>query len=137
MGTSRRCIPRILACHCSQSCCCCFFAVRVIIGVFVIVLANANTAAQGQQGCQLAIVTAILCLVVAVVVLVSTIAIAWDDNNELPVILLCLVQFFLCVGEIGKVTPPLTLSSCLRYVGVLLGGDRNCPQKLWCVNTKN
>ncbi len=30
---------------------------------------------------------------------------------------------FLCVGGIGEVTPPLTLSSCLRYVGVLLGGD--------------
>jgi hypothetical protein len=24
--------------------------------------------------------------------------------------------------------------SCLRYVGVLLGGDGNCPQKLWYVN---
>ncbi len=43
----------------------------------------------------------------------------------------------LCVGGIGKVTPPLTLSSHLRYVGVLLGGDGNCPQKLRYVNTKN
>jgi hypothetical protein len=41
------------------------------------------------------------------------------------------------VGGIGKVTPPLTLSSCLRYVGILLGGDGNCPQKLCYVNTKN
>jgi hypothetical protein len=44
---------------------------------------------------------------------------------------------YICVGGIGKVTPPLTLSSCLRYVGILLGGDGNCPQKLWYVNTKN
>ncbi len=44
---------------------------------------------------------------------------------------------FMCGGGIGKVTPPLTLSSCLRYVGVLLGGEGNCLQKLWYVNTKN
>jgi hypothetical protein len=44
---------------------------------------------------------------------------------------------FLCVGGIGKVTPPLTLLSRLRYVGVLLGGDGNCPQKLWYVITRN
>ncbi len=50
-------------------------------------------------------------------------------------ILLC--GIFICVGGIGKVTPPLTLSSHLRYVGILLGGDSNCPQKLWYVNTKN
>jgi hypothetical protein len=41
------------------------------------------------------------------------------------------------MGGIGKVTPPLTLSSHLRYVGVLLGGDGNFPQKLWYINTKN
>ena len=35
------------------------------------------------------------------------------------------VVFLWCVGGIGEVTPPLTLLSCLRYVGVLLGGDRN------------
>jgi hypothetical protein len=35
------------------------------------------------------------------------------------------------------VTPLLTLLSHLRYVGRLLGGDGNCPQKLWYVNTKN
>jgi hypothetical protein len=44
---------------------------------------------------------------------------------------------FMMCGGIGKVTPPLTLSSCLRYVGILLGGVGNCPQKLWYVNTKN
>ncbi len=44
---------------------------------------------------------------------------------------------FLCVGGIGEVTPRLTLSSRLRYVSVLLGGDGNCPQKMWYVNTKN
>jgi hypothetical protein len=43
----------------------------------------------------------------------------------------------LCGGGICKGTPSLTLSSRLRYVGVLLGGDGNCPQKLWYVNTKN
>jgi hypothetical protein len=43
----------------------------------------------------------------------------------------------LCVGGIGEVTPPLTLSSRLRYVGILLGRDGNCPKKLWYVNTKN
>jgi hypothetical protein len=43
-----------------------------------------------------AIVTAALCLVVAVVILISAIAIAWDDNNKIPVVLLCLVQFFMC-----------------------------------------
>ncbi len=30
--------------------------------------------------------------------------------------------FMMCGGEIGKVTPLLTLMSRLRYVGVLLGG---------------
>jgi hypothetical protein len=45
--------------------------------------------------------------------------------------------WYFCVWGIGKVTPPLTLSSRLSYVGVLLGGDGNCPQKLWYVNTKN
>jgi hypothetical protein len=40
------------------------------------------------------------------------------------------VVFLSCVGGIGEVTPPLTLLSCLRYVGVLLGGDGNCPQKI-------
>jgi hypothetical protein len=49
--------------------------------------------------------------------------------------LLFIVKIFLCgifimCGGIGEVTPPLTLSSRLRYVGVLLGGDGNCPQKL-------
>jgi hypothetical protein len=44
-----------------------------------------------RWGCRLAIVVAVLRLVVTVVILVSTIAIAWDDNNELPVILLHLV----------------------------------------------
>jgi hypothetical protein len=34
----------------------------------------------------------------------------------------------MCVGEIGEVIPPLTLSSHLRYVGVVLGGDGNCSQ---------
>ncbi len=38
---------------------------------------------------------------------------------------------------IGEVTPPLALLSHLRYVGILLGGDGKCPQKLWYVNTKN
>ncbi len=52
------------------------------------------------------------------------------------VCLLFIVKIFLCgmfmmVGGIGEVTPPLTLSSRLRNVGVLLGGDGNCPQKLW------
>jgi hypothetical protein len=47
------------------------------------------------------------------------------------------VWYFYDVGGIGEVTPPLTHSSGLRYVGVLLGGDGNCPQKLWYVNTKN
>ena len=41
------------------------------------------------------------------------------------------------MGGVGEVTPPLTLLSCLRYVGILLGGGGNCPQKLWYVNTKN
>ncbi len=47
------------------------------------------------------------------------------------------VWYFYVWGGIGKVTPPLTLSSRLRYVDILLGGDGNCPQKLWYVNTKN
>jgi hypothetical protein len=56
--------------------------------------------------------------------------------------LLFIVKIFLCgifmmCGGNGEVTPPLTLSSYLRYVGVLLGRDGNCPQKLWYVNTKN
>jgi hypothetical protein len=38
---------------------------------------------------------------------------------------------FLWVGGIGEVTPPLTLLLRLRYVGLLLGVDGNCPQKLW------
>jgi hypothetical protein len=38
------------------------------------------------------------------------------------------VIFLRCVGGIGEVTDPLTLLSRLRYVGVLLGGDRKCPQ---------
>jgi hypothetical protein len=56
---------------------------------------------------------------------------------------LFIVKIFLCGifmrggNRLGEVTPPLTLSSRLRYVGVLLGGDGNCPQKLWYVNTKN
>ncbi len=50
--------------------------------------ANSNTAAQGRRGCRLAIVPAVLRLGIAVVVLVSAIAIAWDDNDELPVVLL-------------------------------------------------
>jgi hypothetical protein len=48
-----------------------------------------------------------------------------------------IVKIFLCgifsVGGIDKVTPvspPLTLLSCLRYVGILLGGDGYCPQKI-------
>ncbi len=44
---------------------------------------------------------------------------------------------FMMCGGIGEVTPPLTLSSRLKYVGVLLGGEGNCPQKLCNVNTKN
>jgi hypothetical protein len=86
MGTSRRRVPRILARHRSSSCRCHFFPVEVVVGVIVVVAANANTAAQGRWGCRLAIVVAVLRLVVAVVVLVSAIAIAWDDKNELPVV---------------------------------------------------
>jgi hypothetical protein len=116
MGTSRRRVPRILAHHCSRSCQCHFFAVGVVVGVVVVVVANANTAARGRRGCQLAIVAAVLHLVIAVVVLLSAIAIAWVDDNELLVLLLHLIRsFFLCVGGIGEVTPPLTLLSCLRY----------------------
>jgi hypothetical protein len=39
-------------------------------------------------------------------------------------------MILLCVGGVGEVTPPLTLLSHLRYVGILLGGDGNCPQKI-------
>ncbi len=50
-------------------------------------------------------------------------------------------DIFVCgifyVGGIGKVIPPLTLLSRLRYVGILLGGNGNCPQKLCYVNTKH
>ncbi len=88
--------------------------------------ANANTTTRGQQGCRLAIVAAVLRLIVAVIVLVSAIAIAWDDVDELPVVLLRLVQFFMCGGNWhGEVTPPLTFLSRLRYVGVLLNWDGN------------
>ncbi len=110
MGTSRRCVSKILACHCSQSCCCRFFAVGFIVGVVVVVVANANTAAQGRRGCQLAIVAAILLrLVIAVVLFISTITIAWDDNDELLVVLLRLVQFFMCGGNWQGHTSPHTL----------------------------
>ncbi len=103
MGTSHCHVPRILARHSSWGCCCHVFAVRVVVGVVVIVAANANTAAQGRRGCRLAIVDAILRLVVAVVVLVSAIAIAWDNNDKLPVVLLRLVQlFYLCEGELAR-----------------------------------
>jgi hypothetical protein len=44
--------------------------------------------------------------------------------------LLFIVKIFLLVFlGFGKVIPPLTLSLCLRHVGVLLGGVGNCPQK--------
>ncbi len=69
--------------------------------------ANANTAARGWRGCRLAIVAAILGLIVAVVVLVSAIPITWDDNEELPVVLLRLVQFFYVWGELSRSHLPL------------------------------
>jgi hypothetical protein len=120
MGTSSCCVPRILARHCSRSHRHHFFAVGVVIGVVIIVAANGNTAARGRQSFRLAIIAAILRLVVAVIVLVSAIAIAWDDDDKLPVVLLRLVcTIYLYVGGIGKVTPPLTLLSRLRYVGIL------------------
>ncbi len=55
--------------------------------------------------------------------------------------LLFIVKIFLCgifmmCGGNDVVTPPLTLLLQLSYVGILLGGDGNCPQKLWYVNTK-
>ncbi len=59
-------------------------------------------------------------------------AYSWGCFLFIVKILLCL-----CGGGIGEVTPPLTLLSRLRYVGVLLGGDVKCPQNLWYVNTKN
>jgi hypothetical protein len=60
-------------------------------------------------------------------ILQGWIAFYWEDISVV----------FLCVERIGVVTPQLTLLSRLRYVGVLLGGDGNGPQKLWYVNTKN
>jgi hypothetical protein len=90
MGTSHNCVPRIFTCHCSWSCCRRFFAVGVVFGVVVVVAANANTAAQGWRGGQLAIVAAILRLVIAVIVLISAIAIAGNNNDKDPIILLCL-----------------------------------------------
>jgi hypothetical protein len=91
MGTSRCHVPRILARHRSWSCHHRFFAVGIFVGVVVIVAANVNTAARGRRGCWLAIVAAILRLIVAVVLLVSAIAITWDNDDKLPVILLRLV----------------------------------------------
>jgi hypothetical protein len=52
----------------------------------------------------------------------------WKKVPPAHVQRVCVV--FLCVGGIGEVTPLLTLSSRLRYVGVFLGGDGNCHQKL-------
>jgi hypothetical protein len=116
MGTSGCCVPRILARHCSQSHHSCFFVVGVVVGVVVIVAANANTAAQGRWGCWLAIVAAVLRLVIAVVVLVDVITIAWDNDNELSVILLRLVRFSYVWRELVRShLPPLILSSRLRY----------------------
>jgi hypothetical protein len=62
-------------------------------------------------------------------------AYCWGCFLFIVKIFFCVV--FLCVGGIGKVTPPLTLLSCLRYVGILFGGDSNCPQILWYVDTIN
>ncbi len=78
----------------------CFFAVGVVVEVVVVVATNTNTAAQGWRGCQLAIVSAVFCLIVTVVVLVSTIAIACDDDYKLPIVLLRLVQFFFVWEEL-------------------------------------
>jgi hypothetical protein len=130
MGTFHRHVPRILACHCSWSCHHHFFAVGVVIGVIVIVTANANTAAQGRWGCRLAIVATVLRLIIAVVVLISAMAIAWDDDDKLPVILLHLVQFLMCGGNWPGHTSLHTLVM-LGYAGLRLGEDGNCPQKLW------
>jgi hypothetical protein len=102
MGPSRRCVPRILAHHHSQSRRRHFLVVGVVVGVIVIVLANANTAAQGRRGCWLAIVAAVLHLIVMIVIHISAIAIAWDDDDELPIVLLHLVQFFYVWGELAR-----------------------------------
>jgi hypothetical protein len=50
--------------------------------------------------------------------------------------ILFLCGIFMCGGNRQGHTSPHTLSR-LRYVGILLGGDGNCPQRLWYVNTKN
>jgi hypothetical protein len=75
--------------------------------------------------------------VVAAVTAATAAAAACCRGHLLFIVKIFLCSIFMMCGGIGEVTPPLTLSSCLRYVVVLSGGDGNCPQKMWYVNTKN
>jgi hypothetical protein len=46
--------------------------------------------------------------------------------------------FIMCGGNWQGHTSPHTLVTLeVKFVGVLLGGEGNCPQKLGYVNTKN
>ncbi len=130
MGTSHHHVPRILARHCSQSHHCHFFAVGVVVGVVVVVTANANTAGQGRWGCRLAIVAALLRLVITVVVLVSAIPITWDDDDKLPVVLLLGWEFQFLVPIFGttivsRIPIPFSIPKILvgYFLEILMSGE--------------
>jgi hypothetical protein len=94
--------------------------------------------AGGERGGLLVEDAAVAAVAAAAAVATAPAAAAYFWGCFLFIVKLYFCAVFLCVGGIGKVTPPLTLLSCLRYdVGVLLGGEGNCPPNLWYVNTKN
>ncbi len=71
----------------------------------------------------------------AVAVMAAAVA-AYCTGCLLFFVKIFLCGIFMCEGNWQGHSSPHNLVT-LRYVGILLGGDGNCPPKLWYVNTKN
>jgi hypothetical protein len=81
----------------------------------------------GREGGILAEYAAV---VAAVVAMTAVVAAAHCRGHLLFIVKIFLCSIFMSGGN-------WQVTSCLRYVGVLLGWDGNSPLKLWYVNTKN
>ncbi len=76
-------------------------------------------------------------MVVVAAVATAAAAAAYCRGCLLFIVKIFLLGIFYKWGELERSHLPLTLLSRLRYAGVLLGGDGNCPQKLWYVHSKS